>query len=144
MTGDHEKMQKFILSAFPPANQNKLHNNSVFTSAYSERPHKRFQFEDSPFYPITKGKVWDSPFGQPRRTASSSFAFGGTNAHIILEEYIQPLSQITTRLPLPLTKFNRRSFWLGDAKDGHKEILRHLSAGKINSMAAAQLLRTIL
>ncbi len=121
-----------------------LKNKFIPATLHCERPHKRFQFEDSPFYPITKGKVWGSPFGQPRRAASSSFAFGGTNAHIILEEYIQPLNQITTRLPLPPTKFNRRSFWLGDSKDGRKEILRHLSAGRINSIAAVQLLRTTL
>ena len=48
---------------------------------------------DSPFYLVTKTEKWRSftdKAGQPipRRAGVSSFGFGGTNAHVVLEEYI--------------------------------------------------------
>ena len=43
---------------------------------------------DSPFFLNAEPLLWGSPEGKsPRRGAVSSFGFGGTNFHIILEEY---------------------------------------------------------
>ncbi|MCG8411303.1 MAG: SDR family NAD(P)-dependent oxidoreductase [Bacteroidales bacterium] len=41
---------------------------------------------DSPFYVINKARKWEDN-NHPRRAGISSFGFGGTNAHVLLEEH---------------------------------------------------------
>ncbi|NEP58315.1 MAG: SDR family NAD(P)-dependent oxidoreductase, partial [Symploca sp. SIO2G7] len=50
-----------------------------------EQPNPQIDFENSPFYVNTKLSEWKAN-GTPRRAGVSSFGFGGTNAHVILEE----------------------------------------------------------
>ncbi|UJF34760.1 PfaD family polyunsaturated fatty acid/polyketide biosynthesis protein [Paenibacillus hexagrammi] len=45
--------------------------------------------EDSPFYINTELQPWEVPAGLPRCASVSSFGFSGTNAHIVIEEYLQ-------------------------------------------------------
>ncbi len=47
-------------------------------------------FEDSPFYVNTKTKPWPARADKPRRAAVSSMGFSGTNAHVVIEEYLGP------------------------------------------------------
>ena len=66
-----------------------LHNEQIPSTLHYKEPNPKIDFENSPF------KVADRliPFPKcetPRRTASSSFGFGGTNAHVILEEAPMP------------------------------------------------------
>jgi len=41
----------------------------------------------APLYLLDEAMPWLSPGGQPRRAACSAFGFGGTNFHVVLEEY---------------------------------------------------------
>ncbi len=63
-------------------------------SLYSEQVNEYIQLEQSPFYLIQKTQPWKrikTKEGKewPRRAGVSSFGFGGVNAHIVLEEYIE-------------------------------------------------------
>jgi acyl transferase domain-containing protein/NAD(P)H-dependent flavin oxidoreductase YrpB (nitropropane dioxygenase family) len=51
-------------------------------------PNPKANFPESPFYVNTEGRPWLAPAnGQPRRAGVSAFGFGGTDFHIVLEEY---------------------------------------------------------
>lgn len=53
-----------------------------------EKPTERIDFNASPFYLNTETRPWlDELGGEPRRAAVSAFGFGGTNFHVVLEEY---------------------------------------------------------
>ncbi|CAM2008614.1 SDR family NAD(P)-dependent oxidoreductase [Acanthopleuribacter pedis] len=88
-----------------------LENQRIPATLHCEKPHPRFRFEESPFYPNLATRDWQ-PLDGVRRAAISSFGFGGTNCHLILEE-APPLGP--TREALPPTRFKRKRFWLGGA-----------------------------
>ncbi|MFB9905621.1 type I polyketide synthase [Allokutzneria oryzae] len=48
-------------------------------------PHPDIDFANSPFYVNTVARDWADD-GRPRRAGVSSFGFGGTNAHLVLEQ----------------------------------------------------------
>jgi polyketide-type polyunsaturated fatty acid synthase PfaA len=52
------------------------------------KPNPVFELETSPFYLNTETRPWIKPKGSiPRRAGVSAFGFGGTNYHVVLEEY---------------------------------------------------------
>ena len=69
-------------------------------SLHFHEPNPKIDFANSPFYVANKLIDWQSN-GTPRRAAVSAFGVGGTNAHVILEEFRQPPSEVTTR-PWPI------------------------------------------
>lgn len=53
-----------------------------------DKPTSRFDFAQSPFYINSKTRPWIEDMGEhPRRAGVSAFGFGGTNFHVVLEEY---------------------------------------------------------
>ncbi len=57
-------------------------------------PHPQFELQDSPLYLNTSARPWiRPPSGDRRRAAVSAFGFGGTNYHVVLEEYVGASSQ---------------------------------------------------
>lgn len=52
-----------------------------------EVPNSRIDFERSPFFINTEPRPWLNTSNHPRRAGVSAFGFGGTNFHVVLEEY---------------------------------------------------------
>ena len=50
-------------------------------------PIQELQHSDSPLYLLDEALPWLTAEGRPRRAAASAFGFGGTNFHIVMEEY---------------------------------------------------------
>lgn len=73
-----------------------LKNKMIPMTINCETPHQRFHFEDSPFYPALETKEWKTN-GKIRRAGISSFGFGGTNCHMILEEFLEPNGYVCKR-----------------------------------------------
>lgn len=51
-----------------------------------ETPNPGLQLESSPFYIGTEAQDWDTGGRHPRRAGVSAFGFGGTNAHVVVEQ----------------------------------------------------------
>jgi phthiocerol/phenolphthiocerol synthesis type-I polyketide synthase E len=80
-------------------------------SLHFERPNPQIDFEASPFFVNSDLAPW--PEG-PRRAGVSSFGFGGTNAHVVLEEAPAPLATDPDR-PWQLLVLSARSAGALDA-----------------------------
>ncbi|HEV8581879.1 MAG TPA: beta-ketoacyl synthase N-terminal-like domain-containing protein [Thermoanaerobaculia bacterium] len=61
-----------------------LEHRQIPPSLHFERPNPRIDFASSPVYVNRSLQEWTRP--GPRRAGVSSFGFGGTNAHLVLEE----------------------------------------------------------
>ncbi len=64
-----------------------LHHKVLPATINVTQPHPKLEIESSPFYLNTETRPWISNPDQPRRVGVSSFGFGGTNYHVVLEEY---------------------------------------------------------
>lgn len=62
-----------------------LKHREIPSTLHFEKPNPKIDFDSSPFYVNSQLSEWKSD-GLPRRAGVSSLGFGGTNAHIIVEE----------------------------------------------------------
>lgn len=63
-----------------------LKHQKIPASLHFEKPNPEIDFANSPFYVNTTLREWKTD-GMPRRAGVSSFGIGGTNAHVVLEEF---------------------------------------------------------
>ena len=64
-----------------------LHHKVLPATVKVDQPHAKLDIENTPFYINTETRPWITKGDQPRRAAVSSFGFGGSNFHTVLEEY---------------------------------------------------------
>ncbi len=132
-----------------------LSNRQLPATLHCHRPHPRFHFETSPFYPLKQTIPWKSRH-DVWRAAVSSFGFGGTNCHMILENFNDSkTNSANTRRPLPPTQFKRQRFWQagvgvdgnsnGKAENGHnvrtelfRDLLKNVRQGNLKPSDAAK------
>jgi len=65
----------------------QIQHRQLVPSLHADPLNPNIDFDASPFYVQTGLSEWKSNDGQPRRAGVSSFGAGGSNAHLILEEY---------------------------------------------------------
>ncbi|MGH8258062.1 MAG: KR domain-containing protein, partial [Steroidobacteraceae bacterium] len=65
-----------------------MQHGELVPTLHYEVPNEHFDFANSPFYVNTKRTPWSRRASHPRRAAVSSFGFSGTNAHLVIEEYV--------------------------------------------------------
>ncbi|WP_368650522.1 SDR family NAD(P)-dependent oxidoreductase [Bacillus inaquosorum] len=85
----------------------QLHYQTLVPSLHSEELNPYVDFEKSPFYVQHEAETWKQPvikengkdLPYPRRAGISSFGATGSNAHIIVEEYIPQTAEQDVTLP---------------------------------------------
>jgi acyl transferase domain-containing protein len=75
-----------------------LKHRQIPPSLHFNTPNRKIDFENSPFMVNTELFAWENN-GQPLRAGVSSFGIGGTNAHVILEEWRLAENQGTGQNP---------------------------------------------
>lgn len=68
------------------------------------RINPKIRLQDTPLWIVADRTPWPRPIDLqgrpgPRRAGVSSFGLGGTNAHVVLEEYVEPASDLLLRRP---------------------------------------------
>jgi acyl transferase domain-containing protein/acyl carrier protein len=63
-----------------------LYHRRIPPSLHFRAPNPKIDFENSPFYVNTRLEEWKNN-GRPRRAGVNSLGLGGTNAHVVLEEW---------------------------------------------------------
>ncbi|MFA6174768.1 MAG: SDR family NAD(P)-dependent oxidoreductase, partial [Kiritimatiellales bacterium] len=84
----------------------QLKHKTLVKSLHCDEVNPYIQLQDSPFYLVRDNRDW-TPLRDregrelPRRAGVSSFGFGGVNAHIVIEEYLQGADAADTAEPEP-------------------------------------------
>ena len=71
-----------------------MRHGQLAPSLHFREPNEHFEFRESAFYVNTELKPWKGEGASPRRAAVSSFGYSGTNAHVVIEEYIAPKTSV--------------------------------------------------
>jgi acyl transferase domain-containing protein len=69
-----------------------LQHQEICPSLHFERPNPAIDFAKTPFFVAGERRPWPAN-GGPRRAGVSSFGMGGTNAHVVLEEWRQEVAR---------------------------------------------------
>ena len=77
------------------------HHKILPPSINFNQPNPNVPWDKTPLFVNTKAQPWEKPSFGPRRCGLSAFGFGGTNFHVVVEEYVpgmlprrQPVVQV--------------------------------------------------
>nr|WP_229321281.1 polyketide synthase [Larkinella knui] len=87
-----------------------LHHQQIPSSIHYSAPNPAIDFSHTPFFVNTEFTEWPETSG-PRRAGVSSFGVGGTNVHVVLEEYATeiPAEKPVSTRPAQLITWSARS-----------------------------------
>jgi amino acid adenylation domain-containing protein len=100
-------------------------------TAHYTSPNKMLDLENSPF--VITNKTEKFPESQfVKRAGVSSFGVGGTNAHVIIEEYKKPVSKKMTELDKTASVFKISAKSLSQLELMQKELISFLHRSDVN------------
>src|SRR6266498_1928139 len=81
-----------------------IKHRQIPANIHLEEVNPYISLKGTPFYIADKLTPWEAPMGEdglprPRVAGVSSFGFGGANAHVVLEEYVQARRESAARGP---------------------------------------------
>ncbi|MBW2218568.1 MAG: acyltransferase domain-containing protein [Deltaproteobacteria bacterium] len=86
-----------------------LHHKVLPPTLKVGNPDPKIEIENSNFYLNTSTRPWFSRKGHPRRSGVSSFGFGGSNFHVVLEEYKKNKSFISWTGAVEILAFSAKT-----------------------------------
>jgi acyl transferase domain-containing protein/NAD(P)-dependent dehydrogenase (short-subunit alcohol dehydrogenase family)/acyl carrier protein len=86
-----------------------LKNKMIVPSLHFKTPNKTINFDGGPFYVNSDLQTWPLKGNLPLRAGVSSFGIGGTNVHVVLEEYIKKSEKQHFSRPFQLVLFSAKS-----------------------------------
>jgi polyketide-type polyunsaturated fatty acid synthase PfaA len=93
----------------------------------AEHPDPRLDIDASPFYLNTQSRPWLSHQSHPRRAGVSAFGFGGSNFHVVLEEYHPVKKQVSWDGSVEIIAFSHHSD--GELRRGVNNLKRLVEGG---------------
>jgi len=99
-----------------------LRHKQLYPSLHCDVINPMIELEQSPFFILQQGRSWQRAVidgdEQPRRAGVSSFGAGGSNAHAVIEEYIEkPLPPVQRSAPSLILLSAKNEARLGDVVD---------------------------
>ncbi len=85
-----------------------LYHQEIAPSLHFKQPNPQIDFPNSPFYINTQLQPWEST-NYPRRAGVNSLGIGGTNAHVILEEFVTKKAVDEQQLPAYLLTLSAKT-----------------------------------
>ncbi|MEN5378518.1 type I polyketide synthase [Sphingobacterium kitahiroshimense] len=74
-----------------------LKNKIIPPLLHFDKPNPEINFSNGPFYVNTSPVKWQNINNFPLRAGVSSFGIGGTNSHIVLEEFVEESAHLSNR-----------------------------------------------
>ncbi|MEO0013882.1 MAG: hypothetical protein RLZZ535_2271, partial [Cyanobacteriota bacterium] len=85
-----------------------LYHQQIPATLHFNRPNPQINFEHSPFYINNRLQDWKAEF-YPRRAGVNSLGIGGTNAHVVLEEFVKQTVTKAQLLPAYLLTLSAKN-----------------------------------
>jgi acyl transferase domain-containing protein/acyl carrier protein/NAD(P)-dependent dehydrogenase (short-subunit alcohol dehydrogenase family) len=117
-----------------------LHEKLLPPSLNFHRPNPDIDFSKSPFYVNTTLKPWERAKDEARCAGVSAFGFGGTNFHVVLEEYVPGKTKAESRATISVPEMRLA----GSSQAAVKAPLRGaLVIGGVSEADVAQRLKAV-
>ena len=84
-----------------------LHHKKLLPSINFDKPNPNIDFENSPFFVNTAFRDWQ--VNGPRRAGVSSFGVGGTNVHVVVEEFENKKHETSGSRPVQLINWSAKT-----------------------------------